>query len=412
MRPKNIVVCCDGTGQELDVRRTNVVRLYDVLDRSDPEQQVDYYHPGIGTMPATGALTSVTRTVTRWAGLLAGYGLLDIVAKAYGFIVDHYRPGDKIYLVGFSRGALAVRLVGGLLCRFGVLRPGAKDLIRFALELYGQHYTHIADPSQRLQVRTLHQEFRTLFSTPGDVCIRFLGLWDTVKAFGVFRPKSFPHLRHNDAVEIVCHALALDESRRSFMFTSWGGLRGFRERGPREDQVVKEVWFAGGHSDIGGGCSEDQSGLSWHSFRWMVGEAAAAGLRLNHERLAAVLDEAGERGEEFEKSYCKIHDSRAFGWRLLDLLPRPELKNAPEANGPGAEGGPDEVLRDDDLPVPIGWPKRPLTWRPISGRRDVNAYRREGPLSLHRSVEPYLEEGRYQIADFAFVDDLPWTIRA
>lgn len=95
MRPKNIVVCCDGTGQELDVRRTNVVRLYDVLDRSDPEQQVDYYHPGIGTMPATGALTSVTRTVTRWAGLLAGYGLLDIVAKAYGFIVDHYGPGTR-----------------------------------------------------------------------------------------------------------------------------------------------------------------------------------------------------------------------------------------------------------------------------------------------------------------------------
>jgi uncharacterized protein (DUF2235 family) len=119
-------------------------RLYGVLDRSDPGQQVDYYHAGIGTMSAAGALTSATRTLTRWAGSLAGYGLLGIVANAYEFIVDHYRPGDGVYLVGFSRGAFAVRLVGGLLHRSGVLRPGAQNLIPYALELYERHDTHIA----------------------------------------------------------------------------------------------------------------------------------------------------------------------------------------------------------------------------------------------------------------------------
>jgi uncharacterized protein (DUF2235 family) len=409
MTPKNIVVCCDGTGQKLDARRTNVVRLYRVLDRSDPGQQVDFYHAGIGTLPAAGALTSATRTLSRWAGILGGYGLLDIVAKAYGFIVDHYRPDDRIYLVGFSRGALAVRLVGGLLHRFGVLRPGAKHLIPNALELYERHYTHIANPKQRCQARELDQEFRTLFCMPGGVRIRFLGVWDTVKAFGIFRPRSFPHLRHNESIESVCHAVALDERRRSFMFTSWGGLRGFVEKGPPPGQTVKEVWFAGVHSDVGGGYPEAESGLSWHSFRWMVGEARLAGLRFEDKQLAAVLDAAGERAMRLGEHFFQFHESRTLGWRLLDVLPRRELKNAPERPIPGSGAGlsnADEPA-DSDLPVPLGWPKRPRTWWPISGRRDINANRREGALLLHRSVEPYLKAGRYHVEDFAFVDDSP-----
>jgi uncharacterized protein (DUF2235 family) len=88
-------------------------------------------------MPATAAHTWVSRRLTMWAGLIAGYGVLDNVADAYSFIVDRYAPGDQIYLVGFSRGALTVRLVAGLLHRIGVLRPDAKSLIPYALELYG-----------------------------------------------------------------------------------------------------------------------------------------------------------------------------------------------------------------------------------------------------------------------------------
>lgn len=405
MKPKNIVVCCDGTDQKVDVDRTNVVRLYRVLDRSDPNQQVDYYHPGIGTMPPAGALTWATRTLTRWAGSLAGYGLLEIVSKAYEFIVDHYRDDDRIYLIGFSRGALAVRLVGGLLHRFGVLRPGAKNLIPYALQLYEQRYTHIADPSQLRQARALDQEFRTLFCKPGCVRIRFLGAWDTVKAFGIFRPRSFPHLRHNESIEIVCHAVALDERRRSFMFTSWGGLRGFVEKGPPPEQTVKEVWFAGVHSDVGGGYPEDQSGLSWHSFRWMVGEARVACLRFDEEQLAALLDAAGERATRVGECFFRFHESRTLRWRLLDVLPRPELKNAPERPTRGSGGGQSDAPRGSDLPVPFGWPKRPFTWWPIDGDRDINSYRREGPLLLHRSIEPYLKAGRYHIEDVAFVDD-------
>jgi hypothetical protein len=318
-------------------------------------------------------------------------------------------------LIGFSRGALAVRLVGGLLHRFGILRPGENNEIPHALKLHEQHYTHINDQKKRDDARELDEKFRDRHCLPGKVQIRFLGVWDTVKAFGIFRPRSFPHLRHNESIESVRHAVALDERRRSFMFTSWGGLRGFEEKGPPPEQTVKEVWFAGVHSDVGGGYPEDESGLSWHSFRWMVSEARFAGLRFQDKQLAALLDAARKRAECQDNRFYQFHESRTLGWRLIDILPRPELKNAPERPIPDSGAGLSNAggSADQDLPVPLGWPKWPLTWWPISGRRNVNAYRRKGPLLLHRSVEPYLNAGCYQIEDVEFVDDSPlwWAER-
>ncbi|MFK4514273.1 uncharacterized protein (DUF2235 family) [Bradyrhizobium japonicum] len=312
---KNIVVCCDGTGEKLDVVRSNVVRLVSALDTSNPDVQVAYYDPGVGTMPAPAALTPVSRRLTLWAGLVAGYGVLDNVAKAYGFIVDRYVPGDQIYLLGFSRGALTVRLIGGLLHRIGVLRPDAKNLIPYALELYGKHYTHMCDKSKRCQVRAVNADFRKYFSAKGDVNIRFLGVWDTVKAFGVFKPRSFPYLRHNPSIQTVRHAIALDERRRSYMFTSWGGLHDYVEAGPPPSQDVREVWFAGDHLDVGGGYPKQESGRSWRSFRWMVGEARLACLKFDDAELTKMISaglESSQAGDD--ESFFKRHDSLTRGW--------------------------------------------------------------------------------------------------
>ena len=207
---------------------------------------------------------------------VAGYGVLDNVAKAYGFIVDKYVPGDRIYLLGFSRGALTVRLIGGLLHRIGVLRPDAKNLIPYALELYGKHYTRMCDEDQRSQVRAVNADFRKYFSAKGDVNIRFLGVWDTVKAFGVFRPRSFPHLRHNPSIKTVRHAIALDERRLIVHVHQLGWAERLRrsksssEPG-REGGVVcgrspgRRRWISGARER-----------RSWRSFRWMVGEARLA----------------------------------------------------------------------------------------------------------------------------------------
>jgi hypothetical protein len=402
VKPKRIVICCDGTDQKFGFRRTNVVRLYGVLDRHNPDEQIDFYQPGVGTMPSAGALTAVSRRLTRWAGSMAGYGLLDIVAKGYAFIADHYHPGTQIYLVGFSRGALAARLIGGLLRRFGVLRPGAKNLLPYVLELYEQHYTLISDEAERRRMEEMHEEFRRLFCMPGSVRIRFLGVWDTVKAFGIFNPRSFPHIRHNNSIDIVRHALSLDERRRSFMFTSWGGLDGFVEAGPPPTQNVKEVWFAGVHADVGGGYPEEESGLSWHAFRWMLGEARLAGMKLDDDAIAELCDRANRYADMAPQKFQERHESRTGSWRFLDVLPRLELKNAPPRDDSTGD-----LPHDDGLPVPIGWPKRELMVWPWHGHRDPNLYKRNNAVLVHRSVEPFVKAGDYQIRNAAYVDDEP-----
>ena len=352
-------------------------------------------------MAAAGALTAVSRRLTRWAGSIAGYGLLDVVANGYAFIAGHYGPGTQIYLVGFSRGALAARLIGGLLRRFGVLRPGAKNLLPYALELFEQHYTLIREEATRRRTEEMHDEFRRLFCMPDRVRIPFLGVWDTVKAFGIFNPRSFPHIRHNDSIDIVRHALSLDERRRSFMFTSWGGLDGFVEAGPRPGQKVQEVWFAGVHSDVGGGYPEEESGLSWHAFRWMLGEARLAGMKLDDDAVDDLLGRANRYAADMNpQTFNQRHESRTRRWQLLDMLPRLELKNAPPRD---AWTG--DLPHDDDLPVPVGWPKRERTFWPWHGNRDPNLYRRDDAVLVHRSVEPLVKAGRYRIQNALYVDD-------
>jgi len=400
VKPKRIVICCDGTDQKFGFNRTNVVRLYGVLDRRNPDEQIDFYQPGVGTMPSAAALTAIGRRSTRLAGSMAGYGLLDIVAKGYAFIADHYGPGTQIYLIGFSRGALAARLIGGLLRRFGVLRPGAKNLLPYALELYAQHYTLISDEAERRRTEEMHDEFRRLCCMPDRVRIRFLGVWDTVKAFGIFNPRSFPHIRHNDSIDIVRHALSLDERRRSFMFTSWGGLDGFVEAGPPASQNVQEVWFAGVHADVGGGYPEEESGLSWHAFRWMLGEARLAGMKLDDDAIADVLERANRYADMYPQTFHERHESRTRRWRLLDVLPRLELKNAPPR-----DVWTGDLPRGDKLPVPVGWPKREFTFWPWHGYRDPNHYQRNNVVQVHRSVEPLVKAGHYRIQNALYVDD-------
>src|SRR3712207_1986787 len=104
--PKKIVICLDGTGNELKAKdaNTNVVKLYDLLDLDDPAKQVAYYDPGVGTFSSPGAWSPPARFVSRVAGLAFGRGMRQNLAEAYTYLMGVYEPGDQIYLVGFSRG--------------------------------------------------------------------------------------------------------------------------------------------------------------------------------------------------------------------------------------------------------------------------------------------------------------------
>src|SRR3954465_11872160 len=118
---KNLVICLDGTGNQVRAtRNTNVVRLYEMLDHSDPGVQVAYYDPGVGTFSAQGAWTSAGRSVSKLLGLAFGSGIRQNLAEAYTFLIQNWEPGDRLFVFGFSQGAFAARALAGLIHRAGV----------------------------------------------------------------------------------------------------------------------------------------------------------------------------------------------------------------------------------------------------------------------------------------------------
>ena len=122
--PKNIVICCDGTGNEYGKHKTNVVHLFTVAKR-DLGEQIVFYDPGVGT--------SFNR-LKKLYGMAFGRGIVRNIEDAYRYLMDRYVDGDKIYLFGFSRGAFTVRSLAGMLYKCGLLQKGSNNLIEFALK--------------------------------------------------------------------------------------------------------------------------------------------------------------------------------------------------------------------------------------------------------------------------------------
>src|SRR4051794_20775773 len=116
---KNLILCCDGTGNQFGLENTNVVRLVQSLDR-DPTRQSLYYDPGLGTLPEPSAFTQVQKWVSEVFGLAIGSGLSWKVGEAYTYLMESWEPGDRVFLFGFSRGAYTVRVLAGLLYTLGL----------------------------------------------------------------------------------------------------------------------------------------------------------------------------------------------------------------------------------------------------------------------------------------------------
>src|SRR2546423_4525791 len=133
-------MCLDGTGNQLRAKgNTNVVRLYEMLDLSEPSKQIAYYDPGVGTFGAQGAWTPLGQRVTKLLGLLIGLGLRTNLGEAYTYLMRNYEAGDNIYLFGFSRGAYTVRALAGLLKSTGLLRPGSENLVPYTVGVYARN---------------------------------------------------------------------------------------------------------------------------------------------------------------------------------------------------------------------------------------------------------------------------------
>ena len=305
--PRDIVICCDGTGNQYGDSNSNVVKLYWTLQLT-PGSQVAYYHPGVGTMGARNALTAIGKWWTRVRGLAFGYGVSDNIADAYSFLMNEFQPGDRIFVFGFSRGAYTARALCGMLHMFGLLRRGNEGIIPYAMRLFKSSSAdkfHVADG------------FKETFSLP--CAPHFLGLWDTVSSVGWIldpigmRPGYLPYSAKFPDIPVVRHAVSIDE-RRAF----------FRQNLVREPALVgqdtKQVWFAGVHSDVGGSYPESESGLSKIALRWMLCEAQSAGLQIDVQKMVEVL--GGDPGYVTPNASGQLHKSLHGFWWLGEIWPK------------------------------------------------------------------------------------------
>lgn len=314
---KNIVICCDGTANEFAADRTNVIKLFSTL--AFDQEQIGYYHPGLGTMEPPGALTNIARRTTRLLGKAFGYGLEADIRDAYGFILNNFDPGDRLFLFGFSRGAYTVRAVASLLKMYGLLPRGNDALIPYAIRLLTgiNKSPDGGDESARFR---LAREFKDCFAhVPSPSPIHFVGVWDTVSSVGwIANPLRLPFTTDNNEITHGRHAVALDERRAFFRTNLWKRRADPPKGGPVD---LKQVWFAGVHSDVGGGYPEAQSGLSKLALEWMIDEARVCGLRFDSAKVDRIL---GRTQPEFARPdpNAKLHESLTGGWRLAEILPK------------------------------------------------------------------------------------------
>lgn len=131
---KRIVICCDGTGNELNRTMSNVLKFFRILDKNT-EQQV-FYTPGVGTVGLNNPWQRFKQQCRMLLGLGAGYGLDNDVLKAYDFLCQNWHKGDKIYLFGFSRGAYTVRVLAALVNTIGIIPPEQRNLAEYGLTAY------------------------------------------------------------------------------------------------------------------------------------------------------------------------------------------------------------------------------------------------------------------------------------
>src|SRR5262245_11439004 len=128
---KRIIICCDGTGNEIEGNLSNVLKLYRIV-RRDGEQRV-YYDPGIGTLGQMNPWSRFQQNAKAVFGLATGYGLDDNILDSYRFLAQNFEAGDDIYLFGFSRGAYTVRVLAGFLHLIGLLHSDQLNIAGYAL---------------------------------------------------------------------------------------------------------------------------------------------------------------------------------------------------------------------------------------------------------------------------------------
>jgi uncharacterized protein (DUF2235 family) len=324
---KNIVVCCDGTGNQVEANLSNVLKLFRIVSKTDLQRV--YYTPGIGTLGSNDGWTRIKQDTKAVFELATGYGLDHDIMSSYQFVSQAFEEGDSIFLFGFSRGAYTVRALAGLIHMVGLLPPDQLNIANYALTAYKR--------SSEENDFDIAWNFSRVAGARREL-IKFMGVWDTVASILVPRRdrlvpslQTLPYTRTNPSVEIFRHAIAIDERRRMFRLNRWTEPQSFVANpfdttALNSPQDVKQVWFAGVHGDIGGGYPEAQSAISKFPLAWMIDEAVAHGLKIN-VAMKNNLVLGRRRADGSSKyigpnSFTRPHDSLTPAWKPLEWLPK------------------------------------------------------------------------------------------
>jgi uncharacterized protein (DUF2235 family) len=352
---RNIIICCDGTGNEISENISNVLKLYRCLRKTDKNgpRQIVYYDPGVGTLARPDPWHKLRQDFNAILGLATGYGLDDNVMAAYCFLAGTWQPGDQIYLFGFSRGAYTVRVLAGLIHKIGLITPEQVNLAGSGLIAYKQ-FSSDGAPALRLNPGALTDagdedgplpdgpydnaaQFARITSSRWPT-IRFVGVWDTVASVIVPRAdrlywpslEELAYTLHNPSVQTFRQAISIDERRCMFRLKKWDDPQTFKHNrfndAHAEPQDILQVWFAGVHADIGGGYPEKESGLSKYPLIWMIEEAARCGLQFTTSNVNRLAWGIQRRNSPW--SYVApdvrgdLHRSLSGAWWVLEFIPK------------------------------------------------------------------------------------------
>ncbi|KAI0070724.1 hypothetical protein K474DRAFT_1713099 [Panus rudis PR-1116 ss-1] len=341
VRPRTLVLCFDGTGDQFDSDNSNVIQLFTLLQKDDPSQQMVYYQAGIGTYTIPQIATPLMAKVSRSLDEAIAWNLDAHVMEGYSFLMEHYKAGDKICLFGFSRGAYTARSLAGMIQKVGLLPTGNHQQVPFAYKMY----TKATEKGWKQSVA-----FKKAFSI--DVDVEFVGVWDTVCSVGLIS-RRLPFVSSNSAIRYFRHAVSLDERRAKFKANLYNrpteaesklgvqpgempkssvvpssksmalGMEVVQdwikktansaeyeemsqarwesefcaEQGDKAETDVLEVWFAGCHCDVGGGSvpNDSRHNLARIPLRWMIRQCflANTGIRFHSSLLKKIgLDPA------------------------------------------------------------------------------------------------------------------------
>ena len=307
---KRIVICFDGTWNALTdpAAVTNIVRVGQAVKFTDDNgsAQIVYYNAGVGS----------GGPLDRFLGGVFGVGLRSNVQRGLAFLTLNWQEGDEIYIFGFSRGAYSARALAGVITAIGgVPRQEHFHELEKIWSFYRLSRTERNKKEVKDQLDTM------VWKMPEtQFLVACLAVWDTVGSYGVPAglglgglarrwtswTKGFHDNLLHPRIKVALQALAIDEVRRAFPPTTW--LIDPLE--PVEDQIIEQVWFAGTHSNVGGGYAE--SGLSDMALIWMM-----ARVRAPH---GAEISEKYVANNFWPCSACSLYRS-ARGWLLSRILP-------------------------------------------------------------------------------------------